>query len=300
MSSQPQAAPVFSVGIIARRRIPQLDRVVSQLTTLEGPYPREIIVAVETPGADQPSEHADENGVRWLAIPASRGLAYNRNRVLEAAHGEFLLHTDDDCELGEGWIVSLLAALTNPDIVAAAGQARVAPGGFLGDSISALGFPAGGSAGYETMFPVAKDGTTTNITTCSCALRVSELRAIGGFNESMTQGGEDTELAHRFTEAGKKILFVPEASVVHPARTSLTEFTRWFYRRGKAKRQFARLVPVSGYVKNRIASYGRILRAHLTDPKIVLIFPLLIASVLLQQAGFIAETIRPSGVQPGG
>jgi GT2 family glycosyltransferase len=286
--------PMITVGIIARDCIPELQRLVDALLRIAGPAEREIVVAVERPGLDVPVEHGDERGVRWIDLPAHRGIGYNRNRVLEAARGEVLLGIDDDCEPDERWLVDLLEALDDPAVDAAVGSIRIPPAGFVGDSISALGFPAGGGAGYEKMFRVDPDGTTDNIAAGNCALRTSVLREIGGFDESMTWGGEDTELAHRLNIAGKRIRYVPTAEITHPARTSLKAFGRWLYVRGRAKRQFSRKVPVGGYISHRLGTYGRILADNATDPKIVLIAPLLAWSLVLQQAGFIAETVSPT------
>ncbi|MBI5230612.1 MAG: glycosyltransferase [Coriobacteriales bacterium] len=286
-------APAITFGIIALRRIPELDALIENLVAIEG-VEHEVVVGLETPEVAEPIEERDVRGVRWIRIPGGRGLAYNRNRVLDAARGRILVEIDDDCTPQPGWLDALLVPLEAADVDAVAGGIIVPPAGFVGDSISALGFPAGGSAGFETMFVVREDGTTENLSTCNCALKVPVVRELGGFDESLTYGGEDTELAYRLEHAGKRILFAPDARVSHPARTSLLEFGRWFYRRGKAKCQFARKVPVSGYVGKRLSSYGRILKAHATDPKIVLILPLLIASVLLQQAGFVVEYISPT------
>jgi GT2 family glycosyltransferase len=281
-------------GIIARRRIPELERLVDFLLELDGGHDCEIVVGVETPGCETPAEECDERGVRWLQIPARQGLGYNRNRVLDAARGEFIFGVDDDCVPQPGWYEELLGTVVEPGIDGAVGDIRIPPAGFLGDSISALGFPAGGSAGYATMFPVAEDGSTDNLAIGNCVLRATTVRELGGFDESMTYGGEDTELAHRFNAAGKRILFVPSAVIEHPARTSLAEFIRWSYVRGRAKAQYARRVPaIGGLVGNRLASYGRILSRNARDPKILLIAPLLFLNLVLQQAGFLAETLAP-------
>jgi GT2 family glycosyltransferase len=281
-------------GVIARTRIPALDELVANLLAIEGPGTREIVVGVETPGARAVSERVDERGVRWLELPARRGLGYNRNRVLDAARGEIVFGVDDDCRPQPGWYENLLAAFDDAGVDGAIGEIRIPPAGFVGDSISALGFPAGGNAGYATMFPVADDGTTTNISAGNCALKASVLRELGGYDETMTFGGEDTELAWRFARAGKRVVFVPTAVIEHPARTSLGQFVRWLYVRGRAKRQFARKVPVGGFVGNRLRSMGRILAQNAGDPKIVLIAPLLVANLAIQQAGFLAEAIHPT------
>lgn len=286
--------PSVSFCVIAKQRIPELDRLISHVLALPADRVAELIVAVESADADTPVESSDDAGVRWIEVPAGRGLAYNRNRVIEAAQGEVLVWTDDDCLPQPGWLESLLSALDTPSISAAAGTILIPPSGFVGDSISALGFPAGGSAGFATMFPVHEDGTTDNLPSGNCAIRASVVRELGGFDESMTLGGEDTEFSYRLRQAGHRVLYCPDATVVHPARTSVAEFCGWSYRRGRAKKQFARKVPVGGYVGNRFASYGRILKMNATSPKIVLVAPLLGLNLVLQLAGFAAETVVPA------
>jgi GT2 family glycosyltransferase len=290
-ASEPLSA---TFGIIARRRIPELDRLIEILLALEGPGAREIVIGVETPGRREILEVVDERGVRWLELPAKRGVGYNRNRVLDAARHEIIFGVDDDCEPQPGWYEGLLGAFADPTVHGAVGCMRIPPAGFVGDSISALGFPAGGNAGYETMFQVDEDGTTYNLPGGNCALRCDTLREIGGYDETMTFGGEDTELAYHLTQAGKRLVWVCSALMEHPARTSLREFVRWQYVRGRAKRQFALKVPVKGFVGNRLRSMGRIFANNITNPKIVLIAPLLVLNLLVQQFGFVAEMIRPT------
>jgi GT2 family glycosyltransferase len=286
----------LTIGVVARARIPELDRLADTLCSLDGPVDREVLVAVETPGVTGPVESPDDlgrPGVRVLALPQGRGLGYNRNRVLEAACGRIIVGVDDDCVPDPGWLAALTGALADPGVDAAVGRIHIPPSTWLGDSISALGFPAGGNAGYEVMFHVGPEGATDNIASGNCAVRAAALREIGGFDESMTWGGEDTDLSRRFLLAGKRIVYVPEAVLTHPARARLGDFVRWQFVRGRAKRQFALTTPISGYVSARLASHRKILAAHLRDPKIVLIAPLLVVSLAAQAVGYAAEWLRP-------
>lgn len=286
-------APEISFAVIARSRTPELDRLVEALVALDRPS-SEIVVGVETPATLSPAEHTDGRGVRWLDLPPRRGVAYNRNRVLSIVRGGVLVGIDDDCVPGPGWPDVLLTALEDSGVDVAVGGVTMPPAGFLGDAISALGFPAGGSAGFESMFPVCADGSTEHISTVDYAARVDALRSVGGFDESLTYGCEDTDLARRMVLAGHAIVHVPAATVTHPARSSIREFSRWFFVRGRAECQLARKTELSGYVRRRLASYGRIVRDHARDAKILLIVPLIAASVICQQAGFLAETFRPT------
>lgn len=298
MSQRP--SPHISFGIIARERIPELDRLVARLLSLTPSGEGEVVVVIESGKVASPTETVEADCARWIAVPARRGLGYNRNRVVDAIRGDILVWADDDCMPQPGWLEGLLGALEDPDIDAAAGLLRIPPAGFVGDSISALGFPAGGSAGYATMFVVHEDGTTDNLPSGNSAIRVEVLREMGGYDESMTKGGEDTELSYRLVQAGKRIMFVPDAVLEHPARTSVTEFMRWSFRRGRAKRQFALKVPIGGYVGKRLGSFGKIIGDNLTDPKIMLVVPLLAINVALQWCGFVAETLRPTSGASGG
>lgn len=285
--------PTLSFGIVALRRIPELDALVDTLLGLEVPD-SEIVIAVETPGATAPAETVDERGVRWIGIPEKRGLGYNRNRLLDAVRGQILVGLDDDVVPQAGWLAALLAPLDDPRNCAASGAIDIPPSGLLGDCISALGFPAGGSVGFPVMFPVAADGCTDNITTVNWVARTADIRAVGGFNESLTAGGEDTELAYRLSNSGRRIVFAPDAVVVHPARTSMSAFVSWFYRRGRAKRQFMRIVPSSHYVGQRLVSYGHILSKHAKSPRVILIAALMLLSLVLQWLGFMAEFLSPT------
>jgi GT2 family glycosyltransferase len=286
----------ITIGVVARARIPELDALADTLCALAGPASREVLLAIETPQMVEPVEKPDERGragVRILQLPQGRGLGYNRNRLAQAARGDVIVGVDDDCVPDSDWLAVLTAALADPAVDAVVGRTRIPPSTWLGDSISALGFPAGGNAGYEVMFHVEPDGATDNLASGNCAVRTAVLRDVGGFDESMMWGGEDTDISRRLLLAGKRIVYVPEAVLAHPARARLGGFVRWQFVRGRAKRQFALTTPIAGYVTARLASHRRILRAHLSDPKLVLIAPLLALSLLVQGAGYAVEVLRP-------
>ena len=286
-------APHISFGVIARCHTPEVDRLVDALCTLDLPS-SEIVIGVETPHVSSVTERRDERGVRWLDMPRRHGVAYNRNRVLDAVRGEVLVGIDDDCMPSGAWPGPLLDALDDPSIDIAVGGVIIPPAGLLGDAISALGFPAGGAAGFEVMFPVGPDGRTDHVSTVDWAARVKVLREVGGFDESLTYGCEDTDIARRLVAAGRRIVHVPEAMVVHPARSTLREFTRWFYVRGRAERQLARKTDVKLYIRHRLASYGHIIRDHAHEGRVLLIMGLIAGSVVCQQFGFLAETLHPT------
>jgi GT2 family glycosyltransferase len=121
--------------------------------------------------------------------------------------------------------------------------------------------------------------------------RELELERVGGFDETMTMGSEDTELSHRIAVARLRMRFQSSAMVEHQARAGLVQFSRWFFRRGRGAYQLSRRVNAGPVIAHRLASYRRIIGMRMRDPKIVAIVPLLIASVVLQEAGFAWELV---------
>lgn len=291
-----------SILIVTRGRSEVVDTLSQRLHDLlakEAPDTTgEVLVIAEDAGVTEVAARETlESGAALVRIPSHRGLGYNRNRALEAANGDVVIFVDDDCWPADDWLGELLRPLADPAVDGVMGNVHIKASTFLGDSISALGFPAGGSVGFAVMFPVDADGFTSHVSTLNCALRESAFARAGRFDESMVAGAEDGELSHRMMATGIRVKFQPTAVVDHAARESLSEFSRWFFRRGQATRQFSRRAPVSGTIGRRVRSYSRVLWLHRADPKLVAIIPLLGASVLLQQAGFMWELLTGEDVR---
>lgn len=285
-----------SIVIVTRGMTPEVgtlaERLAGQLAAASPDVTGEVLIIAENPAVSEVTDRtAIAELIALVSIPSRRGLGYNRNRALDAARGDVVAFVDDDCWPADDWLEHLLAPLADPAVDAVMGEVRMRPSSFVGDSISALGFPAGGSNGFAAMFPVDADGFTTHISTLNCALRASTFERVGTFDESLVFGAEDGELSHRITMASLRVKFQPDALVDHDARSDLSEFTRWFFRRGRAACQFSRRVPVSGVVGQRLLSYRRLLWLHRADPKLIAIVPLLGASIVLQQAGFAWELL---------
>lgn len=286
----------ISILIVTRGMTDEVGALAARLTGLlaaeEPSITGDVLIIAEDPNATSVGGHELlGSGAQLVRIPAKRGLGYNRNRALDAADGDVVVFVDDDCWPADDWLRELLAPFEDDTIDGVMGNVRIRPSTFLGDSISALGFPAGGSVGFAVMFPVDAEGLTTHLSTLNCALREDVFTRVGTFDESMVFGAEDGEFSYRVAQAGARVMFQPTALVDHAARDDLREFTRWFFRRGRAACQYSRRVPAAGTIGRRLASYRMILRINRANPKIVAIVPLLGASVLLQQAGFFWELL---------
>jgi len=229
--------------------------------------------------------------VKYINIKEKQGFSYNRNRGISNAKHSIIIFIDDDCWVQDNWLNSLLMPFENdPNILATTSGTHIPRSNFLGDCISALGFPGGGSIGFSKMWKVSKNGFTNHLTVGNCALRKSLFKIVGLFDESMKSGAEDAEFSFRMEKVKIPIKYVKKAYAFHEARTTLKEFIKWQLRRGRANYQFKQKVgPIEKFIKLRLWSTRNIFKKNLTNPALPIIFLLLGLSFILQQYGFILE-----------
>lgn len=220
------------------------------------------------------------------------GPAKARNRAIRQACGNIIAFTDSDVVVTKNWIKTIVGTLNkNPKVGVLMGNTKIRPAGYIGDSISELGFPGGANAGFENMWRVDENGFTDHITSCNFAARRSVFDKYGEFDEGFPlAGGEDPELSFRLAKKGVKIKYCPDILVYHDARTSLLSFWKWSVYRGRSNFHFKQRVKnVGGFIKLRLWSSGNILRKNLFDVKLPMVFFTLALSFVGQQCGYWLE-----------
>ena len=249
------------------------------------------LILVDDCSRDRTARIAASHPCKVLRMPQNRGPARCRNEGARSALGEILVFTDSDCEVAPDWLERTDQHFRTEDTDAIMGRLVLKPSTFLGDSISALGFPAGGSIGFEKIWRVDEKGFTDSLSSCNCAVRQSLFWKVGGFDETFPYaGGEDSLFAYHLKKAGSRIRFCPDVVVVHGARDSLRSFLRWQFRRGQSSYIFSTKVRDKGnYMALRLWSTANILKLSFADRKFPLILLLLGLSVLVQMMGFLIQ-----------
>ncbi len=239
-------------------------------------------MALSSPGLPVP--------VRYITIPEKQGIPFNRNQGIQQAQGEIVVFIDDDCWVQEHWLESLVEPLlADKTLLAVTGGTTVPASNLLGDCIAALGFPGGGSLGFEKMWKVSREGLTNHLSVGNCALRRDVFDTVGYFDESMKSGAEDAEFSFRLEKKGIPVKYVPEGYAYHEARTTWKEFVRWQLRRGRANYHFKRKVgKVGEFVKLRAWSSKNIIKSNV-NYRLPVIVGLLGMSAALQQFGYLQE-----------
>lgn len=221
----------------------------------------------------------------------NQGPAAARNRGAREAQASKLFFTDTDCELAPESLAAVVTALEEDDIVVGNTKTRVTTR--TGKAIALLGFPGGGSLGFDRVWRVDEEGYARSFSSCNLGMRRQVFEALGGFDESFPlAGGEDTVLAAKACAEGRLIRYVPEGLVYHIEKNSLRSFLRWQLIRGRGNWHIKRRVPsVSGYLRLRIWTFSNSLKAAGLCYALP-VLGLIGLSVLLQLLGMMLEGRR--------
>jgi GT2 family glycosyltransferase len=216
----------FSVIVCTRNG---RSRIAGCLRALQGQKlrPHEIVV-VDDGSSDGTADFvaAGFPDLRVLRLEAG-GLSAARNAGAEAATGEVLAFTDDDCEADEGWLAGLAAAFeAGAD---AAGGPNLPPP------------PAAAAEAIVTAAPGAPshvmldDVEAEHLPGCNLAVRRAAYFAAGGFDPVFTTAGDDVDFCWRLRDRGFRLGFAPTAFVWHHRRPTLRGYLRQQTGYGKAE-----------------------------------------------------------------
>ncbi len=186
-----------AVRQISRYSLPGRVWDASECGALQGAYPMilqtELVLATRAPQA------------RYIAVNGAHGPAAARNRGWQAARGEIIAFTDDDCIPAPDWLQQGCDALC-----------RTGADGVCGRVVVPLGPEC---TDYE------RDTTGLErawFVTANSFYRRDALQMAGGFDERFTTAWrEDSDLFFTLKEMDCLLLRAPDAVVVHPVRPAV-------------------------------------------------------------------------------
>ena len=247
------------------------------------------VVVIDDASRDRTSQIARSYPCELITLSENRGPAYCRNIGAKKARGEILAFTDSDCRVDPNWVANIHKHFSQNDTEAIMARLVLMPSTLLGDSISALGFPAGGAIGFDKIWKVNNKGFTDSLSSCNCAVQKGIFHTAGGFDDSFPYpGGEDSLLAYNLRELNYRIKYCPNVLAYHEARSSLTGFLHWQFRRGISSFILSSTVPKKKkFLALRFWSSGNIIRHYYTDKKFPMVLCLLSMSFFIQFMGFL-------------
>ena len=159
--------------------------------------------------------------------PAARA----RNVAAARAAGDILLFIDDDAYFGHaGVLQSLVDVLDSDPQIAVVGTSKLVPQTasrlqkLMANQVPRMVYPVVPSR-TESNPPLHGYGFTAVTTTC-CAVRRSVYEEVGGFDENLTTGPEDTDFFYRVRSVGYQINVASNSWVYHDPPASIKDLMR--------------------------------------------------------------------------
>ncbi len=238
--------PRVSVVVPTRGRPEALMECISALVGQEAPEGGIEIVVVDD-GDGLPGLPA---GVRAVGGDGS-GPAAARNLGADAARGEVLAFTDDDCVPSPQWARELEAAVReHPE----AGAAGVTLNGLPDNAFSVASQLVLDVAHTH----LAREGKPRFVASCNLALPAAAFHSLGGFDPSFRHA-EDRDLCARWHASGRGLVWAPRAQVVHRRGMGLASFVVQHAGYGRGAYALHRRVAGAGLVPTPQLGFYRLL-----------------------------------------
>ena len=166
--------------------------------------------------------------VRFFEEHQARGGSAARNAGAREARGEFLAFTDQDCIVPGNWLIAGLRGFTVDDIVIVGGPIRGVPARSLVQAWM------NSRRILDPEWIMAK-AVRPYIQTANAFFRRKPFFAVGGFDNDIPFGGDDSDLSWRILDAGGGHLgFVDDCVVLHDHRCTIRGMLRQAYKNAQS------------------------------------------------------------------
>jgi GT2 family glycosyltransferase len=245
-----ERAPTVSIVIVTRGRPDRVRQTVSSILSCRYPRDRQETIIVDTPeDGEPPLDFADGDfgpGTKVrVVVETQAGISRARNRGLWEANGEIVVFADDDVDVDENWLATLIAAFELGDRVDAVSGPTL-PGALETPTERWFEGFGGLQRGFETrlydlddpppdqpLFPFTPGAFGSGR---SMAFRRDAFRRLGGFDPVLgpptpTLAGEDIEALLHVVLSGRQVVHEPAALVwhAHPREYGMLRRRMWGY-----------------------------------------------------------------------
>lgn len=212
--------PVVSLIIPTYGQVDYTLRCLASIAASAPEVPIETIVIDDASGDPQLERLRFVRGIRLVLSGENRGFVRNCNYAATLAHGEFLLLLNNDTEVMPGAIDALAGLLRRRPDAGMAGARLLYPDGWQQEA-GGIVWRDGSAWNYGRRDDPRKPEYSyvreaDYISGAAIMVRRSAWEQLGGFDEHFAPAYcEDSDLAFRLRAAGLKVLYQPEAMVIH-------------------------------------------------------------------------------------
>jgi GT2 family glycosyltransferase len=180
----------------------------------------EVILVDDTADLETQQLLGSVRGARILRNDRNLGYLRSMNRGASIARGEWLVLFNNDTEVTQGWLAAMLSCATSAPDVGIVTPKFLFPdgtvneaGGIVWRDGSAMNYGRG-DAPHHFQYSYRRE---TDYGSAAALMVTAELwRDVGGFDERYVRGYyEDTDLCFEARERGWRVLYEPEAVIVH-------------------------------------------------------------------------------------
>ena len=201
------------------------------------------VIVVDNGSTDGTVEWIQQNypTIHLILLAENKGVAYARNRALEAAKGQYLLIIDNDIYLTDEAVRGLEDYMDAHPEVGLSGCKLLYPSGELQESckpypgiiqkIKHVLFPASSSMTYTEQIQRGEPFEPVYLIGACHMVRAKVYREIGPLDEHIFYGPEDCDYCIRVRERGYKVVYIPSLSMIHHCQRKTT--TRPFSKLGR-------------------------------------------------------------------
>jgi len=222
------------------------------------------------------------------------GPAHARNRGVEAAKGDLIAFTDDDCEVLPGWLAAFADGFEKTNVVSLGGQTQNP-------------YPTSPAAvawqdylDFVCRFCADENDTPLLLPSNNSAYRRGPFEEVGGFDETFPlAAAEDYELGFRLVGRGFRQRLWPAARIWHHHPLTPSTYLKMQFRYGRGEVYLRRALKRYDHPKiskKRRKYYWRDLARHLRSRKApTSTWALVLASHIVYPAGHWREAAHELG-----
>ena len=213
--------PLVSVVICVHGRWEYTARCLASIAAVRGRVPFEVIVVDDASPDDTAAQLTQVRGIRVVSLPANVGFLRAANAGMAARLGQHVLLLNNDTEVTEGWLDSLVQVLDEDPLAGVVGAQLVYPDGRLQEAGGIIfDNGSGWNVGRGDNPELPAYGYRREVDYCSGAailVRDSVLASAGGgFDERFAPAYyEDTDLCFQARTAGFRVIYQPRSRVIH-------------------------------------------------------------------------------------
>jgi len=304
--------PLVSIIVIVYDMEKTIRKCLDSLVNLDYPKDYYEIIVVDGGSTDGTQGivrgYVRKYGVRMF-VEGEKIRGYARNLGLMNAKGEIVAFIDADCVADKRWLITHIRDQMDDQVGAVGGSIKRLSKNESSFDVKSHILTQDQEGEYSCFSPKR---CIAFIPTCNASFKREVLKEVGYFNERL-HVAEDTELCWRIIKNGYKILFDPDALIIHqddykPKEISTFLFMTRFFKHGNSYFQIQQVqkrlkysLPISthmifllfpGIVVIRAARYLHKMRFIKWEHKWFKVIPYVLLSSICWVSGYLHESLK--------